>query len=465
VKTFRALVDNDKFRDFAQRDVALFYYGYLLADAKYMKEARAVWDQLLKDYPNSTFVPATYLQFAEYYAASQKLVDAEALYKKVLTFPKADGYWYAYYRLGWVHMKNQRYQEALEAMFLVTKGAQQTALVSAARNDFVAAYAEIGKPSAALEAFRRVDKASAMAMYRSLGERYIAQGAFDKGAIVYGDLLTTAPKDPDACTWLLTSARLWAQSPAVKDGVAIQLPSEQQAASEIEALASFAKTGRCKADIATWINVTARATHNAAIQHQRPARDAIRFYRLALDLDPSFETRWLSAEAVWLEAENIAAAQSDKPTSAPVVQAWSDAGRAFLDIARDTRTPADRSREAALGAVFAYANAMFVDPDLAKLVEPGAKKLTPLSTVEASYIGAVDLYQTIVRDAKDLELARMRFVIATLHRRHGDHAKAVPVLVDFLAAQRDSPLADVATAMMLDSQQAIDLGRSRSPRR
>ena len=387
VKTYKALLDNDQYLAFAQRDIALFHYAWLLQDAKYMKEARAVYEKLIKDYPNSVYVPAAYVAFADYYEQAAQTADAEAFYKKVLAFPKSNAAWLARYRLGWIQMRAQRYQEALESMFEVAKGAPQPALVAAARTDFVAAYAEIGKPERALEAFKRVDAAAAPAMFEALGARYLAKQDVDRAAIV---------------------AR------------------------------ALGKVGPGGAAIA--------------------------------------ETLWRRAEA------------GDKP------QLWVDAGVAFTDLARDTGTPAATSRDAALAAVLAYANALGLDPDLAKLDSPG-KKLTPLSKIETAYSDAVDIYATLTRDSKDTELGRMRFVLATLHRKHADHANAVPVLVDFVHWQRESPLAESAARMLLDSllaqgktdealemsgrfaadadfmtnkpelQRTIDLVRSRSPRR
>ena len=48
VKTYKGLTDNDAFRNYPKMDMALFYYGYTLTGGKYMKEARTVYDKLLK---------------------------------------------------------------------------------------------------------------------------------------------------------------------------------------------------------------------------------------------------------------------------------------------------------------------------------------------------------------------------------------------------------------------------------
>lgn len=86
VKTYKGLTDNDAFRNYPKMDMALFYYGYTLQGGKYMKEARAVYDKLLKNYPNSKYVPEAHLAFADYYFEAGQLADAESRYKMVLKF-------------------------------------------------------------------------------------------------------------------------------------------------------------------------------------------------------------------------------------------------------------------------------------------------------------------------------------------------------------------------------------------
>ena len=76
VKTFKGLTDNERFRNYPKLDMALFYYGYTLQGGKYLKEARAVYDKLLKNYPNSKYVPEAHLAFADYYFESGQLADA-----------------------------------------------------------------------------------------------------------------------------------------------------------------------------------------------------------------------------------------------------------------------------------------------------------------------------------------------------------------------------------------------------
>src|SRR5688500_3382165 len=205
VKTYKGLTDNDAFRNYPKMDMALFYYGYTLQGGKYMKEARAVYDKLLKNYPNSKYVPEAHLAFADYYFEQGQLADAEARYKQVLKFPKSTAYWYAMYKMGWIHLNLSRFQDALETFFQVAQATKndkkQEVLNRAAKKDFVRAYSEIGKADKAYAAFQRVDNKYAFQMLEILADLYLGQGKSDKAIYVFQELMKTAPTNKNVCLW------------------------------------------------------------------------------------------------------------------------------------------------------------------------------------------------------------------------------------------------------------------------
>ncbi|MBA3452982.1 MAG: tetratricopeptide repeat protein, partial [Deltaproteobacteria bacterium] len=205
VKTYKGLTDNDAFRNYPKMDMALFYYGYTLQGGKYLKEARAVYDKLLKNYPNSKYVPEAHLAFADYYFEAGQLADAESRYKMVLKFPKSSAYWYAMYKMGWIHLNLTRFQEALETFFQVAQATKndkkQETLNRAAKKDFVRAYSEIGKADKAYAAFQRVDNKYAFQMLEILADLYLGQGKSDKAIYVFQELMKTAPTNKNVCLW------------------------------------------------------------------------------------------------------------------------------------------------------------------------------------------------------------------------------------------------------------------------
>jgi tetratricopeptide (TPR) repeat protein len=226
VKTYKGLTDNEAFRNYPKMDIALFYYGYTLRSGKYMNEARNVLDKLLKNYPQSKYVPEAHIVFGDHFFETGQLGDAQARYQVALKFPKSAVYWYAMYKMGWIHLKLQRYQEALETFFQVAQATKsdpsREALTRASLEDFVRAYAEVGKPDKAFAAFQRVDAARALEMLQVLGHLYLLErGRPDRAIPIYQELLRAAPADPDACMWQYNIARATAHSAATAQQVEV----------------------------------------------------------------------------------------------------------------------------------------------------------------------------------------------------------------------------------------------------
>jgi tetratricopeptide (TPR) repeat protein len=211
VKTYKGLTDNEAFRNYPKMDMALFYYGYTLQSGKYMKEARSVYDKLLKNYPSSKYVPEAHLAFADYFFESGQLDDAEARYRMVLKFPRSTAYWYAMYKMGWIDLNKQRFQDALETFFQVAQATRndkkQEVLNRASKKDFVRAYAEIGKADKAYPAFQRVDQKYAFNMLEILADLYLAQGKSDRAIYVYRELMKAQPTHKNVCLWQDNVAR------------------------------------------------------------------------------------------------------------------------------------------------------------------------------------------------------------------------------------------------------------------
>jgi TolA-binding protein len=207
VKTYKGLTDNDAFRNYPKLDMALFYYGYTLQGGKYMKEARAVYDKLLKNFPNSKYVPEAHLAFADYFYDAGQLADAEARYKQVLEFPKSTAYAYALYKLGWVQVQLQRSQDAAATFYkaiAATRGdVKRLDLHRAARAAFVNANGQLGKP--ADEALKKLDKTLAAELAGELAVASYAQWAqtqtdeaLTQAEQQYATYVAAFPDDDDA---------------------------------------------------------------------------------------------------------------------------------------------------------------------------------------------------------------------------------------------------------------------------
>lgn len=181
---------------YRRRDRALFGLAELLQQAGRASEARRSFMSLIRDYPQSRFIPDVYLSFAEHYVRLGKLAPAQQLYQRAARFPQASIFGYALYRQGWCWLSLGNHRRALEAFVAVLRGASQfncsvaarAALLRAARRGTVSAYAAVGAARKAWPFFRRVGGQEAKAMLRQLKTLYTEAGKTAEAGVIAAQL-------------------------------------------------------------------------------------------------------------------------------------------------------------------------------------------------------------------------------------------------------------------------------------
>ncbi|HEU0033612.1 MAG TPA: tetratricopeptide repeat protein [Kofleriaceae bacterium] len=466
VKTYKGLTDNEAFRNYPKMDMALFYYGYTLQGGKYLKEARAVYDKLLKNYPNSKYVPEAHLAFAEYYFEAGQLADAEARYRQVLKFPKSSAYWYAMYKMGWIHLNLQRFQEALETFFQVAQATKndkkQEILNRAAKKDFVRAYAEIGKADKAYAAFQRVDNKYAFDMLTILADLYLEQGKSDKAIYTYQELMKLAPTNKNVCLWQYNVAHAMLSMPGANNNDKVK---------EIENLVKLwgalkgkkvlpsSESQECHDNAAAMSGELARAYHSESAKTKNPETLAYaeKLYKVYLDVftdaQDYAQTQYFYAELIWSRAEN---------EKNPRVQTemWENAAVAFTDVVKGGKVEPKLMKEAAYAAVLGWKNALNVDPrirnqaDKVENIDKEYEKVPqpkPIPPREEKMLAAFDIYINYIKDPKDDELVGMKFLKANIYRRYNHFDKAIPIFLDILDHHRQHETAEFSANLLLDT--------------
>ena len=463
VKTYKGLTDNDAFRNYPKMDMALFYYGYTLQGGKYMKEARAVYDKLLKNYPNSKYVPEAHLAFADYFFEAGQLDDAEARYKMVLKFPKSTAYWYAMYKMGWIHLNKQRFQDALETFFQVANATKndkkQEVLNRASKKDFVRAYAEIGKADQAFNAFKRVDANYAFDMEAILADLYLAQGKSDKAIYTYRDLMKRAPTNKNVCLWQYNVAHAALSMPGAgnADKVAeIENLVKLYGVLKPKKLLPAAEAQECHDNAAAMSGELARAYHSESAKTKNPETlgYAEKLYRVYLEVFPDAEdyaqTQYFYAELQWsrAEAEKLPRLQTEL---------WENAAVAFTDVVKTGKVEAKLMKEAAYAAVLGWKNALNVDPRVKQQVaDEDTKDQTkkpepkPIPEPEQKMLAAFDIYINYIKDPKDDELVGMKFMKGNIYRRYNHFDEATPIFEDILKNHRTHETAEFSANLLLD---------------
>ncbi|MDX2090752.1 MAG: tetratricopeptide repeat protein [Kofleriaceae bacterium] len=462
VTAYRALTDNDAFQNWAKMDVALFYYGYTLQSGTYMKEARSVFDKLLRNYPQSKYVAAAHLAFADYYFEAGQLSDAEARYKRVLKFPKSPSYWYAMYKLGFIQLNSRNFLEALDTFSQVAMATQNDPkseiLHRAAKKDFVRAYAEIGKADKAYLSFQRIDSMRALEMLETLADTYMSQGKSDKAIYTLHELMKLAPTHGHVCVWQHDIATAMLTLPGASVGDKVK---------EIENLVRLwgalrsskltkAEKQECHDNAAAMSGEIARQYHSEAARTKNPETlgFAERLYRVYLDGFPDAsdyaQTAMYYADLSWTRAE----AETNERLKP---ERWEQAALAFTEILQKVKLDAAQTKDAAYAAALGYMRALQMDPRPQSVQMPDADAdyatvpaPVPVPAREQKLIEAFGLYLRYVQDKNDEERIGMMFMIGNTLRRYHQYDKAIPIFEELLADHRAHEIAEPAANLLLD---------------
>src|SRR5262249_7285204 len=136
-KTYLTVADNPKFANYKRMDQVLFYLAYMLQQVKRNDDARRFFLRLVKDYPQSQFVPYAYLSFGEYYFEQGDMEAAMKFYDKVTKFPQSVVYGYALYKKGWAFYNLKEFQSSMSTFVSVITLAQQGKIDKAGREGLV----------------------------------------------------------------------------------------------------------------------------------------------------------------------------------------------------------------------------------------------------------------------------------------------------------------------------------------
>jgi len=203
VKKYIEVANGPKYQNYQKMDQVLFYLAYLLTQVKKEDQARVFFKRLIKDYPQSPFLPHAYLSFGEYFFENRDLENALKFYEKVLQYSDSPVYGYALYKKGWVYYNLTDFKGALATFIDVInfatnpkkkdkKGDAQ--LAKEAKKDLVRTYAQIGTPDKAWPFFQKYGKDYAPTMMEQLAELYNAQGKFSDSVQAYRQLIELAVK-------------------------------------------------------------------------------------------------------------------------------------------------------------------------------------------------------------------------------------------------------------------------------
>jgi tetratricopeptide (TPR) repeat protein len=210
IRTYAMLVSDHP--DFRRMDEVLFALAFGLEQMRQMPKARQVYHRLIKDYPQSRFIPHAYLSFAEFFFNEGEMTPALQFYTKVTEFPpnRNPVYGYALYKQGWAFYNVEDFRKSLQKFVEVIEFATQNPdatdvknLARQARREMILPYAMVGSPGKALAFFRRyaTDAEQALEMFEHLAELYYDTGQWQSTIAVYHELMSQNSNSDKLCYW------------------------------------------------------------------------------------------------------------------------------------------------------------------------------------------------------------------------------------------------------------------------
>ena len=468
IRVYHELTQTPVYARYPKMDQVVFYYGYTLQSGGYVEEAIRQYDVLRKNHPSSKHVTDALLAIADYHFEANRLEAAEPLYRQLLKFPAARGYPYAMYKLAWVQLNRRQPVEALDLFDRVVRATTAPSLAvlhRAALQDYVRAYAEVGKIAVAQAAFNRLAPGQGFAMLGQLTDMYMDQGQFEKAIYGYRELLSgvaTRLGGTNPCEWQANIVRATFAIGKLDDKVAevrnlVQLSQKLSTNKKInnDVLADCTQTA------SSITSDTARQFHAEWAKTQSsPLRDhSAALYRLHLDAfgntTEAGTNSFYYAELRWAQA------QSQSNTKLRNLS-WETAAQAYSSCAQHPSAPPMQQQRCALIAAEAWQNVLATSPPtVADPTEPSIGSTTAVARPKApalsprniQMIAAFDRYLTLAISSPPADRASIvdiKFAKADTLRRAGRTEAAAVIFSDILAHHRQHATAEFAANLMLD---------------
>ncbi|HEX8820498.1 MAG TPA: tetratricopeptide repeat protein [Archangium sp.] len=494
VETMRIYEDLlNGYQEWPQRDEILFYLGYNLQELGRRDDAIKRYVQLIQEYPESQFVPQTYIELGNHYFDSNKLKEAREHYEKARASKVPKVYAYAVYKLAWCDFNVGAYEEGLARLQEVVdyagdRGEELGDLKTESLNDLTLFYVQLDQPAQGIAYFKK--KAPEKRQTRLISKMaggLMEAGHFDSAIKTYRTLIDDAPMGPGAPEYQQSIVRGY-------EG----LRQRNQVRVEMKRMVELYRPGapwwqantENKSVLRNAFSVTEEAMRVMVTDYHQEAQKTrqVETYRLARDIykqyvdafassedpefvaDSAFNMRFFYAEILWaLEEWEAAAAEYD------AVVAFKIPDR---DSAREVSNEQYR-KNASFAAIMAYDKLVKIErgqlaksdlKDGQKVDENKSKghvekkgRLTkkdtdqaeePLTRFEDRLVAACDTYNRLYPDNPDEIDLRYQAALIVYDRHHYiDSARRFGEIIHKFPAERRSRDAADLTMYVLESRE------------
>jgi tetratricopeptide (TPR) repeat protein len=491
MRIYEELLGN--YADWQQRDEILFYLGYNLQELGKRDDAVKRYLQLIEEFPQSQFVPDTYIQLGNHFFDGNKLKEARAYYEKARAskVPKIQAY--AIYKLAWCDYNGGAYEEGLAKLHEVvdyaeSRGEELGDLKTESLNDLTLFYVKLDQPAQGIAYFKKkAPEKRQTRLISKMAAGLAGAGHYDSAIKTYRILIDDAPMGPGAPEFQQSIVRCYED-----------LRQRNQVRVEMKRMVELYRPGAQwwqanageKSVLRNAFSVTEEAMRVMVTDYHQEAQKTrqVETYRLARDIykqyvdafassedpefiaDSAFNMRFFYAEILWaLEEWEAAAAEYDRVVAFKIPE---------RDSAREVSNEQYR-KNASFAAIMAYDKLVKIErgqltksdlKDGQKVDENKSKgqvekkgRLTkkdtdqaeePLTRFEERLVAACDTYNRLFPDNPDeIDLRYQAALIVYDRHRYMEAAQRFGEIINKFPAERRSRDAADLTMYVLESRE------------
>ncbi|OJT22359.1 gliding motility protein U [Archangium sp. Cb G35] len=479
--------------DWPQRDEILFYLGYNLQELGRRDDAVKRYLQLIEEFPQSQFVPDTYVQLGNHYFDNNKLKEARSYYEQARSSKVPKVYAYAVYKLAWCDYNGGAYDEGLAKLHEVVdyagdRGEELGDLKTESLNDVIVFYVKLDKAKEGIAYFKaKAPEKRQERLISKMAAQLMDVGLYDSAIETYRVLIQDRPMGSGAPDYQQSIVR-------AHEG----LRQRNQVRAEMKRMVELYRPGSewwqantsNKSVLRNAFSVTEEAMRVMVTDYHQEAQKTrqVETYRLARDIykqyvdtfatsedpefisDSAFNMRFFYAEILWaLEEWEAAAAQYDAVVAFKVPD---------RDSAREVSNESYR-KNASFAAIMAYDKLVKIErgqlaksdlKDGQKVDENKSKgqvekkgRITkkdtdqaeePLTRFEERLVAACDIYNELYPDNPDEIDLRYQSALIVYDRHHYmDAARRFGEIINKFPAERRSRDAADLTMFVLESRE------------
>ncbi len=147
----------ETFPNFEEADKVLFSKAQTLDEMKQTTLAIKDYKKLAKDFPESRYIPDTYLALGEFYFTNDDMETAKKAYSRVVQYKDSELYNYATYKLGWCEFNMAESKAAFQIFVEILKGGDPNEkFIEQVKLDLVFIYSQFAAPNTAKDVFLKL---------------------------------------------------------------------------------------------------------------------------------------------------------------------------------------------------------------------------------------------------------------------------------------------------------------------